>query len=139
MRNNVVESFGVVTKEFATSFENAFLYISDPENLPKWTVLFREASDSHAVLDTPDGPQQFGFKTHTSFENGVIDWFIISEQGRRVDKSASRLQKLENGNCVYSFMFFVLPQAGESHSEALERQTNLIEEELSRLKVIFEA
>jgi hypothetical protein len=137
MKNSVVDNFGMVTKEFATSFENAFLYISDPKNLPEWTVLFIEASDSHAVLETPNGPYRFGLLTHASFEQGVIDWSILSEQGRQVDRSYSRLHRLPNGHCVYSFMFLLSPLPDETKADALKRQASLIEEELERLKVLF--
>jgi hypothetical protein len=138
MENNKTDNFGVVTKEFATSFENAFLFISNPKNLPEWTVLFKEASDKHAVLETPSGLKSFGLVTHSSFETGVIDWFILSDQGRQVDRSYTRLHRLPHGHCVYSFMFLVIPLPGEMEEDAMRRQTNLIEEELERLKKRFE-
>ena len=137
MENNKTDNFGVVTKEFATSFENAFLFISNPKNLPEWTVLFKEASDKHAVLETPSGLKSFGLVTHSSFETGVIDWFILSDQGRQVDRSYTRLHRLPHGHCVYSFMFLVSPLSGETKGDALKRQTCLIEQELSKLGMLF--
>jgi hypothetical protein len=128
---------GVVTAELSTPFENAFLYIANSNNLPKWTVLFKEASENHAILETPDGPKTFGLVTHKSFEHGIIEWFLISEQGHRVDQSYSRLHRLPNGYCAYSFMFMLSPMPGECLEDAEIRQTQLITTELKRLQEYF--
>lgn len=137
MENQIVDDFGIVTTTFFTSFERAFLYLSNPQNLPEWTLLFKEASDSHAILETPYGLQTFGLLTNTSFEQGVIDWYILSDHGRQVDQSCSRLYRLSYSRCVYSFMFFVNPLPDENQKSALKRQTRLIEKELARLQELF--
>lgn len=137
MIDKAIKTSEIVTMEFSTSYENAFLYIANPKNLPLWTLYLVEADEVSTTIQTPSGKVAHGLVTEASFETGVIDWHVISPDGKKVEKFCSRLIGLPNGNCVYSFMFFAYPDANENPIETLANKREQIVTELGKLKDIF--
>ncbi|WP_086933517.1 hypothetical protein [Agarilytica rhodophyticola] len=137
MISHNVTTFDMVTMEFPTSYENAFLYISNPKNIPKWTLYLVEADETSTVIETPEGKKTYGFITQASFGNGTIDWYVITADGRQVERSCSRLTRLPNGNCVYSFMFFADPNTVADPAKKIADKKQQMEKELENLKIIF--
>ena len=133
MKNNFdVQSIGI-----NVASTNAFSFIAKPENLPLWTNAFSKATQTSAVMVTPNGEIAIGLETLISKENGTVDWVMAMPDGS-IGKAFSRVS--ENGeNSIYSFVLLAPPVPLEQLEGALSAQKIVLAEELKKLKKLVEA
>jgi hypothetical protein len=132
MKNNFdVQSIGInVTPT------NVFAFIAKPENLPLWTNAFSKATQTSAIMVTPNGELAIKLETLISKENGTIDWIMTMPDGS-IGKAFSRVS--ENGeNSIYSFVLLAPPVPLEELEGALSDQKVVLAEELKKLKNLVE-
>ncbi len=126
------KTFDVQSVELLTGYKAAFSFISNPENLPKWTSAFKQADKKSALLVTPAGDLKIGLTTVIS-ESGTIDWHMKMPDGT-IGKAFSRLTELPNGNVLYSFILLAPPVPVEQVEGTLESQKKLLANELKNLE-----
>lgn len=118
-----------------TSFEKAFNFIADPENLHLWTVDFALAPPTRAgeiyKVQTPRGELDLFVKSDK--ETGVIDFYYGTEG--RYRSSPSRLLESDDG-VVYIFTQFEPPGAPPGQFETL---VGNVRKELVLLKGLLES
>ncbi|QGJ79131.1 hypothetical protein C3L21_35595 (plasmid) [Sinorhizobium meliloti] len=64
METKIVKNFEVLSIDIKCDYKQAFDYIADAENLPKWTNQFKDVSGSRASFDTFNGIVDITFETH---------------------------------------------------------------------------
>lgn len=116
-----------------TSFEKAWVFISNPENLHRWTVDFatsppEKVGDLYKVK-TPRGVLQLFVKSDR--QTGVIDFYYGTEG--RYKCSPSRLLR-NDGGVVYIFTQFepddALPGLFEKLVSNVKKELQLLKEQL---------
>ena len=129
-----MQRFDSVTSELPARYEDAFAFIVNPENLPRWALGFREADETSALLAPGGvgGPFRIGLKTVASIETGLIDWYMDMPDGSRT-RALSRVIDLLNGRCCYTFMFFAPPIPDDQVAASLSNQKRQIEKEFDNL------
>jgi hypothetical protein len=129
-----MQKFNCVTRELPAPYEDTFRFIADPANLPKWTVAFRQADETSAVIQRGDSdePIPIGLTTVASFETGLIDWYMNMPDGT-TGRTFTRVVDLLNGKCLYSFIFFARPAPEDQAAAMLANQTAAIEMEFDNL------
>jgi hypothetical protein len=132
----LMTTFAVQTIEMKVSFEKAFIYIADPENLPKWTQAFRSVSAGKALLKTPIGAVDIKLVVDASREQGTIDWIMTFPDGS-IARAHSRLIEVGEDRCLYSFVLLAPPVSREELEGVLDQQSRILREELSRLDLIL--
>ena len=130
--NTKIKTFDVQFKELTTSFQKAFEYISNPENLPKWTMAFSQADQESALMVTPRGELSVKLKTEADYETGVVDWHMTLPDGSE-GTAYSRLTRLPDGHVVYSFVLLAPPVPLELLEGALAEQSGILAGELETL------
>ncbi len=131
--------FEVKNVALAVPYQKAFDYLSNNQNLPDWTNAFAEVKDNgEAVMRT--GAAEVPVKLDNVFdpETGVIDTIMTFPNGD-VGKAHSRLIKLEDDSCAYSFVLTPPPVALEELEGALAQQAGILEKELLTLKQKLES
>lgn len=120
---------------FQASFDKAFNFIANPENLHLWTVDFALAPSLKVgevyKVQTPRGGLDLFVKADP--ESGVIDFYFGS--GGKYRSSPSRLLRNEDG-VVYIFTQFEPPNAPPGQFEAL---VGNVRKELAILKELLES
>ena len=133
MKNNFdVQSIGINRGQSAV-----FEFIAKPENLPLWTNAFVKASNTSAIMVTPNGELTIGLETKISKENGTIDWIMTMPDGS-IGKAFSRVSENAN-NTIYSFVLLAPPVPLEQLEGALSAQKEVLTKELKKLKKILES
>lgn len=122
--------------ELDTSYEQAFAYIADPVNLPAWTNAFAEVFGPRAVMRTPEGEVVVGLEVRASAQEGTVDWVMTFPDGA-VATAFSRLVRLQDRRCAYSFVLTPPPVPLEALEGALDAQAAILREELGRLRSIL--
>jgi hypothetical protein len=128
---NELKTFDLQHIEIEAPFENVFLFIANPVNLPLWTSAFREADENSALLVTPMGELRIGLQT-ISHPSGIIDWHMQMPDGS-ISKAYSRVISLPNGKSLYSFVLLAPPVPIEVVEGTLEQQKKLLADELKKL------
>lgn len=118
-------------------FEVVFDYISEIEDLPKWTKAFKSAGGGRALLSTPNGELDIGLRVDSDKGRGTIDWHMEMPDGS-VASAYSRVTRDGDGS-VFTFVLMAPPVPIEQVEGALEQQIGLLREEMGNLKRILEA
>ncbi len=133
-----IKNHDVQSINLSTTKENAFNFIADPANLPRWTGAFKEADDKSALLITPKGELKIGLETKTDKDLGIIDWYMTMPDGS-VGVAYSRVNIGPDGNAIYSFVLVAPPVPLEEVEGTLAAQTEQLKEELIKLESILSA
>jgi hypothetical protein len=129
-----MQKFDCVTRELPARYEDAFQFIADPINLPKWATAFQEADETSALIarSEKDEPIRIGLTTVSSIETGLIDWYMDMPDGTSV-RTLTRIIDLFNDNCLYTFIFFARPAPEDHVVVNLANQKKAIEKEFDNL------
>jgi hypothetical protein len=132
-----MNDFEVRSVEIMADYAKAFNYISDCEKLPEWTNAFQSVSNNKAIMHTPSGSVEVELVVSASLKQGTIDWFMEFPDGARAS-AYSRLIRLDEKRNVYSFILTAPPVPLEQMEGALDQQSQILEEELERLRHLME-
>jgi manganese/zinc/iron transport system ATP- binding protein len=69
-----MKNFDIQGIELLVPREQAFAFIADPAQLPRWTSAFASVNNGRAVMRTPGGAVEIGLSVQTSRERGTVDW-----------------------------------------------------------------
>ncbi|MGH7471724.1 MAG: SRPBCC family protein [Longimicrobiales bacterium] len=116
---------------------NAFAFISDPAQLPRWTNAFASVTAGRAVMRTAGGEVTVDLGVQASAEAGTVDWRMTFPD-RSVATAFSRVVEIDRDRCVFSFVLAPPPVPLEELEGALEAQSRTLAEELRKLKGILE-
>ncbi len=117
--------------------QQAFAFIAEATNLPKWAQAFASVANKRALMRTPNGEVEIDLDVHASAENGTVDWYMTFPDGS-TGVAYSRVVKLSHDNCAYSITLKAPPVPLEQLEGALDMQSKTLTEELAKLKVILE-
>lgn len=115
----------------------AFSFIVEADNLPKWTNAFASVNQNKAVMQTPEGNVDVDLEVYASADLGTVDWQMTFPD-QSVATAFSRITEIDKNQCVYSFVLNPPPVPLEYIEGALEAQSQILEEELSKLKELLE-
>jgi len=132
-----VKNFDVQGIDLNVSRRQAWAFIADPVQLPRWTNAFASVTPGHAVLRTPGGEVLADLEVDASPEQGTIDWRITFPD-RSVATAFSRVVAVDPERCIFSFVLTPPPVPLEKLEGALEAQSRTLAEELEKLKRILE-
>ncbi|MGH7494334.1 MAG: SRPBCC family protein [bacterium] len=131
-----MKSFEVQSIEIEAPFAKAYDFIADANNLPVWTEAFKSVANGRAQLATPNGSVEIGLRVHDARAVGAIDWEMTFPDGS-VAWAYSRVIPAPNDRSIYSFILMPPPMPLERLEGALERQSQTLRKELSRLAEIL--
>lgn len=132
-----MKNFDVQSIHFNVSQQQAFAFIANPMQLPKWALAFASVTGGRAVMRTPSGEVEIDLDVHALAENGTIDWHMAFPDGSTA-VAYSRVVALSRDCCVYCFILTPPPVPLEQLEGALAAQSKILTEELARLKGILE-
>ncbi|SHO58758.1 SRPBCC family protein [Vibrio quintilis] len=116
----------------------AFSYIADPQKLPQWTNAFVSVDEhGHATLVTPEGQVDILLDVVSDPDTGTIDWIMHFPDGS-TGTAYSRVIRLTADTCAYSFTLTPPPVQLEQLEGALAAQSEILAQELLRLKAQLE-
>jgi len=118
--------------------DKAFTFISEANNLPKWTNAFTSINKNKAVMQTPEGEVEIELEVLTSAEFGTVDWRMTFPD-QSVATAFSRITKVDKNQSIYSFVLMPPPVPLEEIEGALEAQSQILGEELKKLKGLLES
>jgi len=130
--------FDVQSIELAVAAGAAFKFIANPNELPNWTNAFAQIDGQRARLRTPEGEVRIRLRVAADEAARTVDWFMTFPDGSTAD-AYSRLVPLASDRCVYTFTLTPPPVPLEALEGAIEAQSEILEEELARLKRLLEA
>lgn len=133
-----MKTFDVQSIEISVAQAQAFAFIANPANLPRWTNAFATVSGGAATLRTPNGEVKITLAVRASQEFGTIDWFMTFPDST-LATAFSRLVATADDRCVYSFVLTPPPVPLAQLEGALDAQSKTLAEELVRLKSILAA
>ncbi len=114
--------------------DQAYAFISNPENLPKWATAFVrsvEKSGNQWIVETPDGPLGFRFVAENGF--GVLDHIVCPAPGVEM---LNPMRVVPNSlGCEVTFTLFQAP--GRSDPQFAE-DAAMVERDLRTLKNVLE-
>ena len=112
----------------------AYDFLSDPENLPRWAggfCLSVERAGGEWVVTTTQGPMRFRFVERNAF--GVLDHTVRDAAGTEFHNP---MRVIPNGTgCELAFTLFQLPGMSDAQFDA---DAGLVERDLRRAKAILE-
>lgn len=117
--------------------QQAFAFIADATNLPKWAQAFAAVSGKRARLRSPNGAFEIDLDVRASAECGTVDWYMTFPDSS-VAVAYSRVVTLSPDRCAYNFVLTPPPVPLEQLEGALEMQSKTLTEELAHLKEILE-
>lgn len=126
-----MRTFDVQSIELDVPPAYAFRYLADPSTLPEWTHAFKTADSRQATMSTPQGSVQVGLRVDASEDQGTIDWTMTFPNGV-VSKAHSRVTP-HRGKSIYTFVLEAPPAPLEELEGALDEQSRVLADELSRL------
>jgi hypothetical protein len=132
-----MKTFNVQSVEIKTSVRLAFDYVANVHNLPAWTHAFKSARDGKAEMRTEKGAVEVDLLVTASREYGTIDWAMTFPDGN-MSMACSRLVGNGPASCIYSFILTAPPLPLEQPEGAIEQQSQILREELERLREILE-
>ena len=118
--------------------DKVFGFVSDPQNLPRWTHAFQSVEHGRARLVTPAGTVAIGLRTETNPATGTVDWRLEFPDGS-VGLAQSRVTETARGTCIYAFVLHAPPLPLEQIEGALDQQSATLRQELSKLRSLMEA
>ena len=112
-----------------TTKRDAFEYLSDVENLPKWATEFcqqiRTVDGTHKIVTCdPEAPELY-FRIRADHDSGVIDMLAGPTQDQ-LWTFPTRVLDLPGGGCVY--MFTMIQSPGLSDSKFEQQHQSLLRE-----------
>ena len=122
--------------EIETSFERAFAFIANPQNLPKWAHAFEQVDGARARMRTPRGATDIELTVESSQRHGTVDWRMVFPDGS-VATAMSRLTPASAQRLVYTFVLNAPPLPMEEIEGALEQQVHTLERELAQLRELL--
>jgi len=128
--------FDVQGVELEVPFDEAFDFLSDLRQLPRWTNAFESVSGRSAVMRTPAGEIEVTLECVASRELGHIDTTIHFPDGAELTVW-TRLAADAERSC-YSFILPAPPPALEELEGGLEAQSRILAQELLTAKAILE-
>ncbi len=138
MKTPETKTFDVQSIGIAVPAADAFAYIADPANLPKWTNAFRRADRESALLETPGGSVEIRLATEAHAATGTVDWRMSFPDGS-VGEARSRVTPDGEGRAIYAFTLMAPPVPLEDLEGALEAQRGILARELAGLKTLLES
>lgn len=132
-----MRTFDVQSVELGVSRERAFRFIADPANLPRWAQAFKRVGNDVALLQTPKGEIEIRLEVSTSVETGTIDWVMHFPDGS-VGHAYSRVITQGNDRSLYSFILTAPPVPLEELEGTLERQSQILKNELTTLRALLD-
>ena len=132
-----MKTFDVQSIVINASFSKAFDFIAADGNLPRWASAFRRVGNGKALMQTPAGTVEIALKVDTSREYGTVDWSMTFPDGN-VAKAYSQLVDRGPDLCIYSFLLTAPPVPLESLEGAIEEQSRILGDELTRLRQLLE-
>lgn len=126
-----MRTFDVQSIQLDVPPADAFRYLSDPSTLPEWTHAFKAADSQQATMSTPQGSVQVGLRVDASEEHGTVDWTMTFPNGV-VAKAHSRVTP-HRGRSIYTFVLEAPSAPLEELEGALDEQSRVLADELSRL------
>lgn len=115
--------------------QDAFAFLSAPENLPKWAIHFcssiRAAGDQH-VIETSRG--EMNFRMESNADTGVIDMFS-GPTANEMMPVYTRVVQLCSETTAYIFTIFQPPGVNEAEFTAMCKP---LDEELDTLRTLLE-
>lgn len=132
-----MKMFDVQGISIQNTAQQAYDYISEPDNLPHWTSAFAAVSHGRAMLQTPNGAVEIGLVVQASEALGVIDWLMTFPDGS-LATAYSRVVKIDAKTCAYTFVLTPPPVPLEMLEGALVAQALTLANELQKLKSILE-
>ena len=133
---SIIKNHDVQSINLNTSTEEAFSYIANPSNLPKWTGAFKEVGDNTALLITPNGELKIGLEIKANKELGTVDWYMTMPD-QSVSVAYSRVTTGPDGKAIYSFVLVAPPVPLEEIEGTLTAQIGQLKEELEELQNIL--
>lgn len=120
-----------------TPRRDAFNYLSNVENLPKWAIEFcrklRTVNGQHKIVTCdPEAPELY-FSIRADYESGVID-MLAGPAPDRLWIFPTRVVDLPDGNCVYLFTMIQSPGLSDGK---FEQQHQSLQRELENLQRHF--
>ena len=120
------------------STTTVFNFLAIPENTAKWAKAFSKIKNEKALLQSPMGEVEIGFKVISNNNAGTIDYLMKFPDGS-IGKAFSRVTENDGKNTsIYSFTLMVPPVPLEAIEGTLELQKKQLKEELILLKTIIE-
>ena len=89
-------------------------------------------------MQTPEGEVEIDLEVFASADLGTVDWRMIFPD-QSVATAFSRITEVDKHQCIYSFVLMPPPVPLEEIEGALEAQSQILEEELKKLKKLLEA
>lgn len=132
-----MKNFDIQAVSLNVSQERAFAFISDARHLPDWTQAFASVAGKRALMRTPNGELEIDLEVQASPESGTVDWYMTFPEGS-IAVAYSRVTKLSQDSCAYSFTLTPPPVPLEQLEGALDAQSKILAEELIQLKGILE-
>lgn len=117
--------------------QQAFAFIAEATNLPKWAQAFASVTSKQALMRTPNGEVEIALDVRSSVEAGTVDWHMTFPDGN-IAVAYSRVIELNRDHCVYSFILTPPPVPLEQLEGALGMQSKTLTDELAKLKEILE-
>jgi hypothetical protein len=132
-----MRSFNVQGIDLNVPRSEAFAFVADPAQLPRWTNAFASVTAGQAVMRTPGGKVMIDLDVQASAEHGTVDWRMTFPD-RSVATAFSRIVEMDPDRCIFSFVLTPPPVPLEQLEGALEAQSRTLGEELRTLKEILE-
>ena len=132
-----MKNFDIQGVDLNVSKSKAFMFIAEPNNLPKWTNAFVSMTQGKAIMQTPEGDVEIDLEVQASTEYGTVDWRMTFPD-HSVATAFSRIVEADKGRCVYAFILMPPPVPLEEIEGALEAQSQILEKELRKLKGLLE-
>lgn len=131
-----MERYDVQSIEMNVSFDEAFAFLSDDSQLPRWTNAFASVQGDRAIMRTGGGQVTVTLESRSSPHLGTIDWVMRFPDG----SEAFAFSRLVGGDdhCVFSFILPTPPGSLEALEGDLAAQSVTLAEELRRAKEILE-
>ena len=131
-----MRTFDVQTIEINAPFDRVFDFVADAQSLPEWTNAFKSISNGRAVMETATGSVEIGLAVHAARSQGTVDWIITFPDGSEA-RAYSRAIVADKARSLFSFILMAPPVPLEQLEGALEAQSDILREELTRLSAIL--
>lgn len=132
-----MKNFDIQGIDLNVQKNKAFTFIAEPKNLPKWTNAFASVTKGKAVMRPPGGELNIDLEVQASAEHGSVDWRMTFPD-HSVATAFSRIVEADKDRSVYSFILMPPPVALEELEGALEAQSQILGQELKKLKELLE-
>jgi hypothetical protein len=132
-----MRTFDVQSIELAVPVIEAFRFIADPANLPRWAKALQWTRGGRVVITTPSRTIAANLEVRASEAHGTIDWYIRLPSGD-VARTCSRLVEGTNGNAIYTFVLLAPPVPLEQLEEVLKARSAILREHLQALSRLLD-